>query len=119
VTRVSYGIEILAIAKDQYPRYRSANGAEAFEKGRILGRYQSGMDQIKGTARAKLGQLCLQCNRVARVRTSRVVAARGRGFVSSYSYRSSKTSLLQKQNRVTTTGVPDASPSRALTRSPF
>ena len=36
----------------QYPRYRSPNGAEAFDKGRILGRYQSGMDQIKGTARA-------------------------------------------------------------------
>ena len=39
-------MEIHAIAKDQYPRYRSPNGAEAFDKGRILGRYQSGMDQI-------------------------------------------------------------------------
>jgi hypothetical protein len=86
VTGVSYGIEIHAIAKDQYPRYRSPNGAEAFDKGRILGRYQSGMDQIKGTARAKLGLSCLQCKRVVSTwsRTSRVEVARGRGFVSSY-----------------------------------
>jgi len=40
VTGVSYmWYEIHAIAKDQYPRYRSPNGAEAFDKGRILGRY--------------------------------------------------------------------------------
>ena len=65
MTGVSYGIEIHAIAKDQYPRYRSPNEAETFDKGRILGRYQSGMDQIKGTARAKLGQSCFQCKRVA------------------------------------------------------
>ena len=86
MTGVSYGIEIHSIAKDQYPRYRSPNGAEAFDKGRILGRYQSGMDQIKGTTRAKLGQSCFQCKRVASPwsRTSVVVAARGRGFVSSY-----------------------------------
>ncbi len=86
MTGVSYGIEIHAIAKEQYPRYRSPNGTEAFDKGRILGRYQSGMDQIKGTARAKLGQSCFQCKRVASPcsRTSGVVAARGRGFVSSY-----------------------------------
>ena len=79
-------IGIHAIAKDQYPRYRSPNEAETFDKGRILGRYQSGMDQIKGTARAKLGQSCFQCKRVASPwsRTSGVVAARGRGFVSSY-----------------------------------
>ena len=39
-----------------------------------------------GTARAKLGQSCFQCKRVASPwsRTSRVVAARGRRFVSSY-----------------------------------
>ena len=76
-------MEIHAIAKDQYPRYRSPNGAEAFDKGRILGRYRSGMDQIKGTARAKLGQSCFQCKRVASPwsRTSGVVAALGRGFV--------------------------------------
>ncbi len=89
VTGVSYGIEIHAIAKAQYPHYRSPNGAEAFDKrdkGRILGRYQSGMDQIKGTARAKLGQSCFQCNRVVSTwsRTSGMVAACGRGFVSSY-----------------------------------
>ncbi len=52
------------IAKYQYPCYRSPNGAEGFDKGGILGRYQSGMDQIKGTARAKIGQSCFQCNRV-------------------------------------------------------
>ena len=54
---------------------------ETFDKGHILGRYQSGMDQIKGTARAKLGQSCFQCNRVPSPwsRTSRVVVARGRG----------------------------------------
>ena len=81
-------MEIHAIAKDQYPRYRRPNGAEAFVKGRILGRYQSGMGQKKGTARAKLGQSCFQCKRVASPwsRTSGVVAARGRGFVSSYQW---------------------------------
>jgi hypothetical protein len=43
------------------------------------------MDQIKGTARAKLGQSWFQSKRVASPwsRTSGVVAARGRGFVSS------------------------------------
>ena len=78
----SYGIEI---AKDQYPGYRNPNGAEVFDKGRILGRYPSGVDQIKGTARAKLGQTCLPCKRVSSPwsRTSRVVIAHGRGFVSS------------------------------------
>jgi hypothetical protein len=64
VTGVLYGIEIHVIAKYQYPCYRSPNGAEGFDKGGILGRYQSGMDQIKGTARAKIGQSCFQCNRV-------------------------------------------------------
>jgi hypothetical protein len=84
LTGVSYGIGIHVIAKDQqYPRYRGPNGSEALDKGRILGRHQSGMDQIKGTARAKLGQSCLQCKRVASPwsRTSRVVVARGCGFV--------------------------------------
>jgi len=85
VTVVSYGIGIHAIAKVQYPRYRGPNGSEAFDKGRILGRYQSGMDQINGTAREKLGQSCLQYNRVASPwsRKSCVVIARCRGFVSS------------------------------------
>jgi hypothetical protein len=34
-------------AKDQYPRHRGPDGAEEFDKGRILGRYQSGMGQNK------------------------------------------------------------------------
>jgi hypothetical protein len=102
-TGVSYGIGIHAIAKDQYPRYRVpnwcvcvcvcvCNWAEASDKGRILGRYQSRMGQIKETARAKLGQSCLQCRRVASpwsslrvvARRAPVVVARGSGFVSSY-----------------------------------
>jgi hypothetical protein len=58
VTGVSYGIGIHEIAKDQYPRYRGPNRAEAFDKGLILGR--SGMGQIKGTDRAKLGQSWLK-----------------------------------------------------------
>jgi hypothetical protein len=77
VTGVSYGIKIHVLAKDQYPRYRSPArvGAEAFDEGRILGRYQSAKDQIKGTARAKLGPSYLKFKRVALPwsRTSRVV----------------------------------------------
>ena len=106
MTGASYGIGIHAIAKDQYPRYRSPNGAEAFDKGRILGRYRSGMDQIKGTARAKLGQSCFQCKRVASPwsRTSGVVAARGRGFVSSYLVAKAKNRSPPCPNITTTRG---------------
>jgi hypothetical protein len=65
--------------------------------GRILGRDKSGMDQIKGTAQAKLGQSCLQRKRVASPwpRTSRVAVALGRGFVSSYRATRSRQPLLR------------------------
>jgi hypothetical protein len=54
VTGVSYGIGIHAIAKDQYPRYRGPNGGEAFDKGLILGKYQSGTGQKKdGSSKAR------------------------------------------------------------------
>jgi hypothetical protein len=83
LTGVSYGIGIHAIAKDQYPCYRGPDGVEAFDKGLILGRYQSGMGQIKGRLEQSSG------SRVYNVTVSygcgggrRV--ARGCGFVSSY-----------------------------------
>jgi hypothetical protein len=53
--------------------------------GRLINTSQSGMGQIKGTARAKLGQSYLLCNRVAFPwsRSSGVVVGRDLGFVSS------------------------------------
>jgi hypothetical protein len=60
--------------------------AEAFEKRRILWRYQSGMFQIKGLARAKMRSVVLKCKRVTSPWSwsSAMVVVRSRGFVSSY-----------------------------------
>ena len=50
-------------------------GAEAVDKERILGRYQSCMGHLKETARAKLGQSCFQYKRAVYA----VVEVVGRG----------------------------------------